>query len=185
VVVAVVAIRAERDRQEREIEERRWATLREERIRAYATMARLTKTMNPEAEEDPVPALAEAHSEIGMLAGDRQLKAYADALLGDWIPLWEVVQREGRRGAHRGPGGVGCSDSGARLFFVCRLLISYFIPLLRHVKIVGKNGRLIANRPVELLLGQPNNISQVGRRAGPAQERSRLAQVSPIQVSIA
>jgi hypothetical protein len=105
--VAAVAILAERDRQEREIEERRWATLREERIRAYATMARLTKTMNPEAEEDPVPALAEAHSEIEMLTDDHQLKVYADALLGDWKALWKFVQEAREQGVENPTGMSG------------------------------------------------------------------------------
>jgi hypothetical protein len=95
--VAVVAIRAERDRQEREIEERRWATLREERIRAYATMARLTKTVEPEV-EDPVPALAEAHSEIEMLTDDPQLRTRADVLLQLWIDVWQSVKKARNEG---------------------------------------------------------------------------------------
>jgi len=45
----------EQERQEREIEERRWATLREERLRAYSTFAKLTKIVDA---KNPSPQAA-------------------------------------------------------------------------------------------------------------------------------
>ncbi len=87
----------EKARQEREIEERRWATLREERLRAYSTFARLTKRVdarNPSPEKE----LAEAHSEIEMLTDNAELILAATILLRDWGEAWE----HGRRAIEEG-----------------------------------------------------------------------------------
>jgi hypothetical protein len=83
-VVAVVAIVAneirdrrrlqhEREMQQLKIEERRWSTLRDERIRAYATLARLTKRVDESVENPELPAVVEAHSEVGLLAENPKL----------------------------------------------------------------------------------------------------------------
>ena len=82
----------EKARQEMEIEERRWATLREERLRAYSTFARLTKMVdakNPSPEKE----LAEAHSEIEMLTDNAELILAATILLRDWGEAWEYGRR--------------------------------------------------------------------------------------------
>ncbi len=95
-----------RDRQEHErllkeaeLEEGRMTTLRAERLRAYSTLARLTKSAKVE-DEDPVPALAEAHSEIEMLTDDPKLKTSSDVLLQTWIDVWQTTRRASDRGAH-------------------------------------------------------------------------------------
>ncbi|MDQ3913145.1 MAG: hypothetical protein M3305_15520, partial [Actinomycetota bacterium] len=58
----------EREMQRLEIEERRWSTLRDERTRAYSTLARLMATAAGEPE--PVRELSDAHSEIELLTDD-------------------------------------------------------------------------------------------------------------------
>jgi hypothetical protein len=95
-VVALVAaevrdrrrLKHEQEMQQLEIEEQRWSTLREERLRAYSTMARLTKAVEAE-NPDPAPALAEAHSEIEMLADNPELTKVAAVLLQTWGTAWE------------------------------------------------------------------------------------------------
>ena len=82
----------EQARQEREIEERRWATLREERLRAYLTFARLTKMVDAK-NPSPETALGEAHSEIEMLTDNADLILAATMLLRDWGEAWEYGRR--------------------------------------------------------------------------------------------
>jgi hypothetical protein len=82
----------EQERQEREIEERRWATLRDERLRAYSTFARLTKMVDAK-NPSPETALGEAHSEIEMLTANPELILAATILLQEWGEAWEYVQR--------------------------------------------------------------------------------------------
>jgi len=82
----------EQERQEREIEERRWATLRDERLRAYSTFARLTKMVDAK-NPSPETALGEAHSEIEMLTDNAELILAATILLQEWGEAWESAQR--------------------------------------------------------------------------------------------
>ena len=74
-VVALAAIAAaevrdcrrlkhEREMQLGEIEEQRWSSLRDERIRAYSALTRLTKRMDVDTRNPTLPAVAEAHSEV-------------------------------------------------------------------------------------------------------------------------
>jgi len=88
----------EQEIQRLEIEERRWSTLREERLRAYSTFARLTKTVDAE-NPSPAPALAEAHSEIEMLTDNPELTTAAAVLLQRWGVAWERSRKALEAGA--------------------------------------------------------------------------------------
>jgi flagellar biosynthesis/type III secretory pathway M-ring protein FliF/YscJ len=83
----------EQERQEREIEERRWATLWEERLRAYSTFARLTKIVDPK-NPSPQAALGDARSEIEMLADNSELLQAAAMVLRDWGHAWEYTRQK-------------------------------------------------------------------------------------------
>ena len=63
-----------------EIEERRWSTLRDERTRAYSTLARLMATAAAGAPE-PVRELSDAHSEIELLTDDDRVGEAAGELV--------------------------------------------------------------------------------------------------------
>jgi hypothetical protein len=102
-VVAVVAIVAneirdrrrlqhEREMQQLKIEERRWSTLRDERIRAYATLARLTKRVDESVENPELPAVVEAHSAVGLLAENPKLREVAEDLVRTWEGAWMSVR---------------------------------------------------------------------------------------------
>jgi hypothetical protein len=106
-IVAVVAIgagelrdrrRLEHEREMQELEEHRMTRLREERLRAYSTFARLTKTVEAE-NPTPGPALAEAHSEIEMLTDNPELRTAAAVLLQAWGEAWNIARAELERGA--------------------------------------------------------------------------------------
>jgi hypothetical protein len=87
------SLKAARETQQREHEERLMSKLREERLRAYATFARLTKTVEDErGDPSPMLARAEAHSEIEMLTDNPKLKTVADAILQLWIEVWQLVK---------------------------------------------------------------------------------------------
>ncbi len=81
----------QREMQRLELEERRLSTLRNERIKAYSTLARLTKSIWFEAPEYPLPALYEALSQVEILAGDPELKAAAEGLVDKWASAWEAA----------------------------------------------------------------------------------------------
>jgi hypothetical protein len=87
------SLTAAREAQDRELEERRWATLRDERIRAYAALARLTKQVNVSASQPELPAVAEAHSEVELLADNPNLRQVADDLFFTWEGAWRSVRR--------------------------------------------------------------------------------------------
>lgn len=63
-----------------EIEERRWSTLRDERTRAYSTLARLMATAAA-GEPEPVRELSDAHSEIELLTDDDRVGEAAGELV--------------------------------------------------------------------------------------------------------
>jgi hypothetical protein len=114
-VVAVVAIVAnefrdrrrlkhERETQQREHEERFRSRLREERIRAYATLARLTKRVDVSVEEPELPAVAEAHSEVELLAENPKLREVSDELFQTWESAWRSVRNAGAPDPYDVPG---------------------------------------------------------------------------------
>jgi hypothetical protein len=88
----------EREMQQLELEERRLSTLREERLRAYSTMARLTKIVDAE-NPDPAPDLAEAHSEIEMLTDNPELTTAAAVLMQAWGDAWDRARAALEAGA--------------------------------------------------------------------------------------
>lgn len=84
-----------RDRQEHErllkeaeIEEGRMTRQREDRLRAYSTLARLTNQVNAE-EQAPVIEVSGALSEIEILTDNPELKRASDALVGAWEAAWQ------------------------------------------------------------------------------------------------
>jgi hypothetical protein len=82
----------ERKMQRAELEGQRIAKQREERLKAYATFARLTKKVDAE-NPSPAPALAEAHSEIEMLSDNPELVTAATVLLQTWGTAWEHARK--------------------------------------------------------------------------------------------
>ncbi len=104
VVAIVVGLLRELSRQEHErklkhaeLEEQRITKLREERLKAYATFARLTKIVDAR-DPSPGPALAEAHSEIEMLSDNPELPTAAAVLMSTWGAAWEYTREELERG---------------------------------------------------------------------------------------
>jgi hypothetical protein len=104
--VAAVAIRSNNRNQKEQrelqqrlhqqgLEERSLSTLRDERIEAYSTLARLTKTMALEAPEDPLPAVYEALSQVEILTQDPKLREIGEELVDTWAGAWRSAH-----GAH-------------------------------------------------------------------------------------
>jgi hypothetical protein len=81
-----------------ELEGQRMSKLREERLKAYSTFARLTKSVDA-ANPSPAPPLVEAHSEIEMLAENPELRKAADGLLQTWVSAWQSARNALNAGA--------------------------------------------------------------------------------------
>ncbi len=79
-------------REAKRLEHERQMKIREERLRAYATLARLTKSVEA-TEPYQSKDVAEAHSEIEMLTDNSKLKVAADRLLGDAL-RWRKKARD-------------------------------------------------------------------------------------------
>ncbi len=94
----------ERKLKELELDATRESRFREERIKAYSTLARLTKTMSLEAPEDPLPAVYEALSQVEILAQDPKLREIGEELVDTWAGAWRSAH-----GAHLE--GVGPLES--------------------------------------------------------------------------
>jgi len=75
--------------QRAELEDRRLSRLREDRLKAYSTLARLTKVVEAE-EEYPHKAIAEAHSEIELLTDNRPLQEAAWKVFQASADAWQV-----------------------------------------------------------------------------------------------
>lgn len=105
VVAIVVGWLRERSRQDHELklqrtelEGQRIAKLREERLKAYSSFARLTKTVDYK-NESPAAPLVEAHSEIEILADNPELRKAADSLLETWVSAWESASSAHKAGS--------------------------------------------------------------------------------------
>ena len=86
----------ERESQRLEMEERRLATLREDRMRAYSELARKTKALRPTPHEE-AGDLVEILSEIELLTDDPRLLEVAGELVGKAgrarIASWKLQER--------------------------------------------------------------------------------------------
>ncbi len=88
----------EQEMQRLELEERRWTTLREDRIRAYSALARLTGTVAAGGPH-PVRELSEAHSEIELLTDDARVREAADMLVQAAGHAWQTARNAHDAGA--------------------------------------------------------------------------------------
>jgi len=91
-IVAVVAIVADSLRERGRRQHEMAKGVREERVRAYATFARLTKWVD-ESQPYKYTDLAEAHAEIELLADDAKLREEAGLLLQTAM-LWRKTARD-------------------------------------------------------------------------------------------
>lgn len=92
-------LRHEGDLREADREAEHDARLRDERIEAYSTLARLTKAMWLAVPEDPLPNLYAALSQVEILYEDPELFDAAEDLVDTWTTAWEAA------GAARSKGG--------------------------------------------------------------------------------
>ena len=82
-----------------DLEERSLSTLRNERIKAYSTLARLTKAIWLEVPGDPLPVVYEALSQVEILSDDPKIKEVAEELVDTWASAWEAANAARLRGA--------------------------------------------------------------------------------------
>ncbi len=98
-VALLPALARRSEMKEAELEAQRTLRLRDERIKAYSTLARLTKAIWLDAPGDLLPIVYEALSEVEILADDPKLKETAEKLVDTWATAWESASEARLGGA--------------------------------------------------------------------------------------